>query len=203
MGHPKSCSTRSTQNSDFYTIGQIFFFFFAINISQVENTEKTGTDKAMMVGKKPNKLPTPLGGAHKSHNSHGGQGRTARRRSGVSAKGRSEEVPSQTSSGEGPGSGGLGSERAEPPAPRAGAARHPPPAAGPWAPAPTRPPLFGSWRRRPRCPPRSQAGGAPSRAAGRGRAQLREDATPTALIALKRRREKRWGCRRRGPGGCC
>lgn len=38
--HPKSCSTRSTQNSDFYTIGQIFFFlfflffffFFSINI---------------------------------------------------------------------------------------------------------------------------------------------------------------------------
>lgn len=29
--HPKSCSTQSTQNSDFYTIGQIFFFFF-INI---------------------------------------------------------------------------------------------------------------------------------------------------------------------------
>lgn len=33
---PKSCSTRSTQNSDFYTIGQISFFFsfcfFAINI---------------------------------------------------------------------------------------------------------------------------------------------------------------------------
>lgn len=28
--HPKSCSTRSTQNSDFYTIGQIFFF--SINI---------------------------------------------------------------------------------------------------------------------------------------------------------------------------
>lgn len=57
--HPKSCSTRSTQNSDFYTIGQIFFFFHK-HLSQIEDTEKTGTDKAMMVGKKPNKLLTPL-----------------------------------------------------------------------------------------------------------------------------------------------
>lgn len=62
--HPKSCSTRSTQNSDFYTIGQIFFFLFFLflfhkHLSQIEDTEKTGTDKAMMVGKKPNKLLTP------------------------------------------------------------------------------------------------------------------------------------------------
>lgn len=28
--HPKSCSTRSTQNSDFYTIGRISFFFINI-----------------------------------------------------------------------------------------------------------------------------------------------------------------------------
>lgn len=59
--HPKSCSTRSTQNSDFYTIGRIsFFFFFHKHLSQIEDTEKTGTDKAMMVGKKPNELLTPL-----------------------------------------------------------------------------------------------------------------------------------------------
>lgn len=57
--HPKSCSTRSTQNSYFYTIGQIFFFLHK-HLSQIEDTEKTGTDKAMMVGKKPNKLLTPL-----------------------------------------------------------------------------------------------------------------------------------------------
>lgn len=56
--HPKSCST-STQNSDFYTIGRISFFFHK-HLSQIEDTEKTGTDKAMMVGKKPNELLTPL-----------------------------------------------------------------------------------------------------------------------------------------------
>lgn len=39
----KLAALRSTQNSDFYTIGQAFFLFliFAINISQLENTEKT------------------------------------------------------------------------------------------------------------------------------------------------------------------